>query len=50
MNADSVKHMTQTRQLYGPNLGTLTDNLPHVEGIATRIGPWLAERKMTWSC
>ena len=28
MNAARVKHMTQVRQLYGPNLGTLTDNLP----------------------
>ena len=30
MNAGSVKHMAQTRQLYGPNLGTLSDNLPNI--------------------
>jgi hypothetical protein len=23
-------HLAQTRQLYGPNLGTLTDNLPNM--------------------
>jgi hypothetical protein len=28
MNAGHIKHMAQVRQLYGPNLGTLTDNLP----------------------
>lgn len=28
MNAGPIKHMAQVRQLYGPNLGTLTDNLP----------------------
>ena len=28
MNAARVKHLEQVRQLYGPNLGTLTDNLP----------------------
>ena len=25
--ADRIKHMNQVRQLYGPNLGTLTENL-----------------------
>jgi hopanoid biosynthesis associated radical SAM protein HpnJ len=29
---------------------TLTDDIPHVEGIARLIGPALAERRMTWSC
>lgn len=29
---------------------TLTDLIPHVEGIAKRIGPKLAARDMTWSC
>ncbi len=29
---------------------TLTDDVAHVEGIARRIGPMLAERAMTWSC
>ena len=28
MNAAHIKHLEQVRQLYGPNLGTLTDNLP----------------------
>jgi hypothetical protein len=28
MNAALIKHLAQVRQLYGPNLGTLTDNLP----------------------
>ena len=28
MNAAHVKHLDQVRQLYGPTLGTLTDNLP----------------------
>ncbi len=27
MNAARVKHLDQVRQLYGPNLGTLTDNM-----------------------
>ena len=29
---------------------TLTDDIPHVEGIAERIAPMLAARNMTWSC
>ena len=29
---------------------TLTDDTPHVEGIAQLIGPMLAERGVTWSC
>jgi hopanoid biosynthesis associated radical SAM protein HpnJ len=29
---------------------TLTDDIPHVEGISKLIGPKLAERNMTWSC
>jgi hopanoid biosynthesis associated radical SAM protein HpnJ len=29
---------------------TLTDDIPHVEGISKLIAPGLAERKMTWSC
>ncbi len=28
MSAALIKHMAQVRQLYGPNLGTLTDTLP----------------------
>ncbi len=27
MSAALIKHMAQVRQLYGPNLGTLTDNM-----------------------
>lgn len=30
MNAGHIKHMAQIQQLYGPNLGTLTDNLPNL--------------------
>jgi hopanoid biosynthesis associated radical SAM protein HpnJ len=29
---------------------TLTDDIPHVEGMAKAIAPMLAERNMTWSC
>jgi len=29
---------------------TLTDDIPHVEGISKLIGPKLAARNMTWSC
>ena len=28
MNAAHIKNLEQVRQLYGPTLGTLTDNLP----------------------
>ena len=28
MNAAFIKHMAQVQQLYGPNMGTLTDHLP----------------------
>ena len=28
MNAGLINHMAQVRQLYSPNMGTLTDNLP----------------------
>ena len=28
MNSGHIKHMAQVRQLYSPNMGTLTDNLP----------------------
>jgi len=28
VNADHIKHMAQVRQLYCPNMKTLTDNLP----------------------
>ncbi|MBW1684327.1 MAG: hopanoid biosynthesis associated radical SAM protein HpnJ [Deltaproteobacteria bacterium] len=29
---------------------TLTDNVPHVEGLSRLISPMLAERRLTWSC
>jgi hopanoid biosynthesis associated radical SAM protein HpnJ len=45
----SLDYWPQLREIFFDD-DTLTDNLPHVQGIATRIGPWLAERKMTWSC
>ena len=28
MSSAHIKHLDQVRQLYGPTLGTLTDNLP----------------------
>jgi hopanoid biosynthesis associated radical SAM protein HpnJ len=45
----SLDYWPQLKEIFFDD-DTLTDNLRHVEGIATRIGPWLAERRMTWSC
>jgi len=45
----SLDYWPQLREIFFDD-DTLTDNIPHVEGIAQRIGPWLAERKMSWSC
>ncbi len=45
----SLAYWPQLREIFFDD-DTLTDNLPHVEGIAKLIGPALAERKMTWSC
>jgi hopanoid biosynthesis associated radical SAM protein HpnJ len=45
----SLDYWPQLREIFFDD-DTLTDDIPHVEGIATRIGPWLASRRMTWSC
>jgi hopanoid biosynthesis associated radical SAM protein HpnJ len=45
----ALDYWPQIREIFFDD-DTLTDDIPHVEGIARRIGPWLAERRMTWSC
>lgn len=45
----SLDYWPQLREIFFDD-DTLTDNVPHVEAIAQLIGPWLAERRMTWSC
>jgi hopanoid biosynthesis associated radical SAM protein HpnJ len=45
----SLDYWPQLREIFFDD-DTLTDDLPHAEGIAKLIGPALAERKTTWSC
>ena len=51
--ADEVRkgldYFPQLREFFFDD-DTLTDDIPHVEGIAERIAPMLAERNMSWSC
>jgi hopanoid biosynthesis associated radical SAM protein HpnJ len=46
---EGLDYFPQLREFFFDD-DTLTDDIPHVEGIARLIGPMLAERNMTWSC
>ncbi len=45
----ALDYWPQLREIFFDD-DTLTDDIAHVEGIARRIGPTLAERRVTWSC
>jgi hopanoid biosynthesis associated radical SAM protein HpnJ len=45
----ALDYFPQMREFFFDD-DTLTDNIPHVEGIARAIYPMLAERDVRWSC